>query len=476
MSTFHFDAVVIGAGPGGYPCAIRLAQLGKKVAIIEEKNLGGVCLNVGCIPSKALISAMRRYHDVKTVQQYGIEVGGEVRLNMAATQQWKSSVVNKLVSGIKHLLTGNKVEVFYGHAKLKDSKTIEVTSSDKPGTTTIEAKNIVIATGSKPIDLPAFKIDGQYILGSTEVLALNHVPKRTVVLGGGYIGLELGSALSLAGSQVCVVEMMPQLLTGFDPECTSVVHRQLKSQGIEFRLSTQAQSVVVEKKQHYLQVSSTQGTDKIPFDALVVTVGRKPRGQELELERFGVVVDNKGFIQVDHQLRTAHPHIFAIGDVCSQPMLAHKATRDAEVCAEVIAGHTHASIQNKVIPAVVFCEPELASVGMTLEEAKQSGRHALSAKFPFAALGRALASGESQGFAKIVYDAQSKLVLGVHLVGPHVTDLISEAALQIEMGATLEDISLTVHPHPTLGEIMMEVSKVGLGEAVHVLPNTGVQK
>ena len=464
----NFDVVVIGAGTGGYPCAIRLAQLGKKVVLIENTYVGGVCLNVGCIPSKAIISSARRYHDVLDGEKYGITSKG-VTLDFAKTQAWKQSIVGKLVGGVRQLLKGNGVTLIEGSAELvPPSGHGQTLPSIMVNGEEIRAVDIVIATGSHPIELPQFPVDGKMVLGSKEVLALEEVPERVVVLGGGYIGLELGSALSLLGAQVTVVEMLPRLLNGFDPDCVQVVARRLKAMKVDVKLETKAEEIVKVKGGKALRVSSKAGEETLPFDALVVTIGRKPRGKELKLERFGVKVDERGFIAVDEQLRTANPHIYAVGDVCGQPMLAHKATRDGEVCAEVIAGHD-VSIQNKVIPAVVFCEPEMASAGMTEAEATAAGRKIGAARFPFAALGRALAAGEPDGFAKIVFDEKSHLVLGVHIVGGHATDLINECALAIEMGATLEDIALTIHPHPTLGEVMMETAKVGLGEAVHVL-------
>jgi len=462
-----FDVVVIGAGTGGYPCAIRLAQLGKKVALVEDTYVGGVCLNVGCIPSKAIISSARRYHDVLEGEKFGITSRG-VTLDFSKTQAWKQSIVAKLVGGVRQLLKGNGVTLLEGRAELVPGTGTQTLPTIMVNGEDIRATDIVIATGSHPIDLPQFPVDGKSVMGSKEVLALEEVPKRVVVLGGGYIGLELGCALKLLGAEVTVVEMLPRLLNGFDQDCVQVVARRLKSLDVKVKLETKAEEIVKVKGSKALRVTGKEGEETLPFDALVVTIGRKPRGKELKLERFGVKIDERGFIAVDDQLRTANPHIFAVGDVCGQPMLAHKATRDGEVCAEVIAGHD-TSIQNKVIPAVVFCEPEMASAGMTEAEATAAGRKIGTARFPFAALGRALAAGEPDGFAKIVFDEKSHLVLGVHIVGGHATDLISECALAIEMGATLEDISLTVHPHPTLGEVMMETAKVGLGEAVHVL-------
>ncbi len=464
----QFDAIVIGAGPGGYPCAIRLAQLGKKVAVIEEDKVGGVCLNVGCIPSKAMIQAAHRYRDAQHGEKFGVKTEG-VTFDMGAMQAWKNEqVVGKLVSGVRQLLKGNGVHTIAGRAEFKSATELIV----RNGKDTIEvsAKDIVIATGSAPIDIPAFKIDGKTVMGSTEILDLAAVPERVVVLGGGYIGLELGSALAHLGSKVTVVEMLPRLLAGFDPDVVQVVQRRMKQNGVDFRLETKAEAIVKDGKGQGLRVSSQGKSEVIPFDVLAVTVGRKPRGKELNVERFGVKVDQKGFIEVDAQLRTGNPHIYAIGDVCGQPMLAHKATRDGEVAAEVIAGHQHAAVQNKTIPAVVFTDPELASAGMSEAECTAAGRKFEVGKFPFAALGRALAGGTTDGFTKIIFDASSRVVLGIHIVGPHATDLISEAALAIEMSATVEDLALTIHPHPTLGEVMLEASKVGLGEAVHVLP------
>ena len=369
---------------------------------------------------------------------------------------------------MRQLLKGNGVTLIEGRAELVPGTGTQTLPTIRVNSEDIRATDIVVATGSHPIDLPQFPIDGKYVLGSKEVLALEEVPKRVVVLGGGYIGLELGCALQQLGAEVTVVEMLPRLLNGFDADCVQVVARRLKSLDMKVKLETKAEEIVKVKGGKALRVSGKEGEEVLPFDALVVTIGRKPRGKELKLERFGVKVDERGFIAVDDQLRTGNPHIFAVGDVCGQPMLAHKATRDGEVCAEVIAGHD-ASIQNKVIPAVVFCEPEMASAGMTEAEAIAAGRTIGTARFPFAALGRALAAGEPDGFAKIIFDEKSHLVLGVHIVGGHATDLISECALAIEMSATLEDLSLTIHPHPTLGEVMMETAKVGLGEAVHVL-------
>jgi dihydrolipoamide dehydrogenase len=464
----EFDAIVIGAGPGGYPCAIRLAQLGKKVAVIEEDKVGGVCLNVGCIPSKAMIQAAHRFADAQHGEKFGIKAKN-VSFDMKTMQAWKNEqVVGKFVNGVRQLLKGNGVHTITGRAELKSANEIVV----KNGADTLEvrAKDIVIATGSAPIDIPAFKIDGKTVMGSTEILDLDRVPEKVVVLGGGYIGLELGSALCHLGSKVTVVEMLPRLLAGFDMDLVQVVQRRMKQNGVDFRLETKAEEITETSDGRGLRVSKGGASEVIPFDVLAVTVGRRPRGKELALERFGVKVDQKGFIEVDAQLRTANPHIYAIGDVCGQPMLAHKATRDGEVAAEVIAGHTHAAVQNKTVPAVVFTDPELASAGMSEVEAVAAGRKIEVGKFPFVALGRAMAGGVSDGFGKIVFDASSRVVLGIHVVGPHATDLISEAALAIEMGATVEDLALTIHPHPTLGEVMMEASKVGLGEAVHVLP------
>ena len=471
MSEQKFDAVVIGAGPGGYPAAIRLGQLKVKTAIIEREYIGGVCLNVGCIPSKAVIHAAKTFEKLGKAGELGIGIQGSPTLDMKKLQTWKGGVVNKLTSGVRTLLKGNGVEILEGSAKLEKAGADghRITITGKSGTQTIVAKNVVIATGSRPLEIPGFKIDQQRIIDSTGALALDAVPPRMVVIGGGYIGLELGMVYAKFGTKVTVVEAMPRLLGTMDKDCVAVVERKLKKMGVEVMLSTKAKSWEDKGDRAVLTVELADGkTATIDTDKILMSIGRRPNSENLGLEALGIKVE-RGFIQVDDHLRTNVGGIYAIGDVVGGMMLAHKATKEGEVVAEVIAGHK-AAFDVRTIPAVVFTDPEISSTGLTEDEAKAKGHAQLKVgKFPFAALGRALSVNDSEGFVKVVGDAKTGELLGVHIVGNGGSDLISEAALAIEMGAVVEDIRLTIHPHPTLSEALMEAAAVALGEAVHVM-------
>ncbi|HEV8131084.1 MAG TPA: dihydrolipoyl dehydrogenase [Acidobacteriota bacterium] len=463
MSTKQVDALVIGGGPGGYAVAIRLAQLGQKTALVEKERLGGVCLNVGCIPSKALISASKLVEKFKTAEIMGISAGSP-KIDMRKMQQWKSGIVDKLTGGVAHLCKGNNVEVIQGTARFKSKDEVEISGG---GTVTVRAKNFVIATGSRPVELKGFEF-GDRILSSTEALALAEVPKKLAVLGGGYIGLELGTMYAKLGAQVTVVEMMDQLLPGFDPEIVRVLAQKLKKQGVTAHVNAKATGVEKTKGGIRLSVQMEEKNQTIEADYLLVTVGRRPNSENLSLEAAGVKVDSRGFIPVDKTLRSNVSNIYAIGDVIGNPMLAHKASREAEVAAEVIAGKSD-EVDYRAIPAVVFTDPEVATTGLSEKEAQEKGHKTRIGKFPFAASGRAMSVNEADGFVKIVIDEQSKEVLGVHIIGPDASDLIAEATLAIEMGAYAEDIALTIHAHPTLSEAVMEAAKVSIGEAVHVL-------
>jgi len=471
MSEQKFDAVVIGAGPGGYPAAIRLGQLKVKTAIIEREYIGGVCLNVGCIPSKAVIHAAKTFEKLGKAGELGIGIQGSPTLDMKKLQTWKGGVVNKLTSGVRTLLKGNGVEILEGTAKLEKAGADghRITITGKSGTQTIVAKNVVIATGSRPLEIPGFKIDQQRIIDSTGALALDAVPPRMVVIGGGYIGLELGMVYAKFGTKVTVVEAMPRLLGTMDKDCVAVVERKLKKMGVEVMLSTKAKSWEDKGDRAVLTVELADGkTATIDTDKILMSIGRRPNSENLGLEALGIKVE-RGFIQVDDHLRTNVGGIYAIGDVVGGMMLAHKATKEGEVVAEVIAGHK-AAFDVRTIPAVVFTDPEISSTGLTEDEAKAKGHAQLKVgKFPFAALGRALSVNDSEGFVKVVGDAKTGELLGVHIVGNGGSDLISEAALAIEMGAVVEDLRLTIHPHPTLSEALMEAAAVALGEAVHVM-------
>lgn len=464
----NFDVVVIGAGPGGYVCAIRAAQLGLKVACIEREYLGGVCLNVGCIPSKAMISAAHFLHKAQhDASEMGIEIKG-ISVDMKKLAKWKESVSGKMSSGVGQLLKANGVTVLMGTAEFKSKTEISVKSSS--GTETVSAKNFVIATGSRPIEIPGFTFDETGIMSSTGALALTEIPEKLVVIGGGYIGLEISGYLSKLGTKVTVVEASAAVLNGVvDPECAQVVARKLTKQGVEILTNVKAKGQ--KKVAGGFEVTIESGGKELILKAnkILVTVGRKPNSDQANLKAAGIVIDEKGFIKVDAQRRTNVPNIFAIGDIACQPMLAHKASYEGVLVAEIISGKNRV-YDAKTVPAVVFTDPEIASAGMMESEARAKGYTDLKiGKFPFGANGRAVSLMETDGFVKMIADGKTNILLGVHIVGPEASNLISEAVLAIEMGARMEDLALSIHPHPTLGETMMEAAEATLGHAIHII-------
>ena len=469
MSSQNFDIVVVGSGPGGYVAAIRAAQLGFKTAIVEREALGGVCLNVGCIPSKAMISASHFLHRAQhDAPEMGFEIPGPIKVNMKKLFTWKESVVTKMSGGVGQLLKGNGVTIISGEASFKTNKDLVITS--KEGTQSVTASKFILATGSRPIEIPGFPFDEKTILSSTGALALDSIPKKLIVIGGGYIGLEIGSYLAKLGTEVTVVEFNSSLLAGVvDSECAQVVSRRLKKNGITVLLNAKAKSQ--KRTGSSIEVTiDVQGKDQVlTCDKLLVTVGRRPNSDQANLKGIGLAIDEKGFVKTNPQRQTSLPHIYAIGDLVGQPMLAHKASHEGVMVAEVLKGINRV-FDAKVIPAVVFTDPEIASAGMTEDEAKSKGhKNLLVSKFPFGANGRAVSMMETDGFVKMIADAETHIVLGIHIVGPEASNLISEAALAIEMAARLEDIALTIHPHPTLGETMMEAAEATLGHAIHII-------
>ena len=472
MADLRFDAVVIGAGPGGYPAAIRLGQLKVKTCVIEREYIGGVCLNVGCIPSKAVIHAAKTYEKLGHTEDIGITIQGKPSLDMKKLQQWKGAVVTKLTSGVRMLLKGNGVEIIEGSAMLgkPGPDGHRITVKGKNGEQTIIAKNIVLATGSRPIEIPGFKIDQHRILDSTGALALDAVPNRMVVIGGGYIGLELGMVYAKFGTKVTVVEALPRVLASMDKDCVAVVERKLKKLGVEVMLETKAKSWEDKGDRAVLTVELKDGKSAtVDTDVILLAIGRRPNSDGLALDVAGVATDKRGFVIADDHLRTNVGGIYAIGDLIGGMMLAHKATKEGEVVAEIIAGHK-AAFDVRTIPAVVFTDPEIAATGLTEDEAKAAGHEQLKVgKFPFAALGRALSVNDTDGFVKVIADAKTGELLGVHIVGNGASDLIAEPTLAIEMGAVVDDLRLTVHAHPTLSEAIMEAAAVALGEAIHVI-------
>ena len=468
MPEQRFDAVVIGAGPGGYPAAIRLGQLKVKTAIIEREYMGGVCLNVGCIPSKAVIHAAKTFDKMSHSADIGISIASPPTLDMGKLQTWKGGVVGKLTGGVRTLLKGNGVTVIDGTATLgkpgPDGHRITV------GDQTIIAKNVVLATGSRPMEIPGFKIDQKRVIDSTGALALDHVPKRMIVIGGGYIGLELGMVYAKFGTKVTVVEALPRVLATMDKDCVGVVERKLRKMGVEVLVNAKAKSWEDKPDRAVLSVELADGKPAtIDTDKILLAIGRRPNSENLGLDAAGVTVDKRGYVLADDHLRTNVGGIYALGDLIGGMMLAHKATKEGEVVAEIIAGH-EAAMDVRTIPAVVFTDPEIASTGLTEDEAKAKGHAKLKVgKFPFAALGRALSVNDTDGFVKVVADGATGELLGLHIVGNGASDLISEGALAIEMGAVADDLRLTIHPHPTLSEAVMEAAAAALGEAVHVI-------
>ncbi len=456
--------VVIGAGPAGYVCAIRLAQLGQQVTVVEREKLGGTCLNIGCIPSKALIAAGTHLERIQHGTAMGISADN-VRLDLGQLVEWKQGIVGRLTGGVGTLLKNHGCEVVMGEGKLAGKGKVQVTSSE--GTRVLEADDVVIATGSVPIEIPGFAFDEKDVWSSTGALSPDRVPDHIVVIGGGYIGLELGFMYSKLGSQVTVLEATPGALPGQDRDCVKVIERALKKRKIKLMTETFAQGYESQGEKLVVRVKTKKGEETVECDQILSTVGRRPYSAGLGLESVGLSTNQRGFLEVDDQLRTSVAGVWAVGDIAGQPMLAHKGSKEGLVAAAAIAGQPE-RYDVRCVPAVIFTAPEMASVGATEEQLKEEGREYLAGKFPFAASGRAMSLMETDGFVKVLADAKTDEVLGVHMVGPEVTELIAEAALAIEMGATAEDIARTIHAHPTLPEAMMEAAEAVHGAAVHI--------
>jgi len=463
-----YDAIVIGGGPGGYVCAIRLGQLKQSTLCIEKEEVGGVCLNWGCIPSKALIAAAHSYEKMHSMSTMGIKVGS-VEHDPNAMQDWKEGIVKRLTGGVRGLLKSNGADLVAGTAKLVGTNRVEVTKADGSVETFESKKAIVLATGSSTIEIPSFKFDGKQIIGAKEAVSLREVPKRMLVIGGGVIGLELGMVYQAFGTELVVVEAMPQLLTGVDQDCVKLVERRITKRGGKIYKNAKAQGYDKQADGSLAVRIDIEGkVETIVTDTVLVAVGMRPNSRGIGLEAAGVNVDKRGFVPADEYGRTNVPTIYSIGDLSGPPMLAHKASKEGEIVAEVIAGHKAAK-DWACIPGAIFTDPEIATAGLTAEEAKEKGIEVSVGKFPFAALGKAMAMMETEGFVKIVTDKNTKQVLGVHIVGPEASTMISEGALALEMAAFAEDIALTIHPHPTLGEAFMEAAAHAMGAAVHIV-------
>lgn len=464
-ASLDIDTLVIGAGPGGYAAAIRAAQLGQSVLIVEKEKIGGVCLNVGCIPSKALISASQRYESMVRGSEMGIQADN-VRADFGQVQQFKSSVVNKLTGGVESLLKANKVQIFNGEAMFISENEARVFNEQEAPR--YRFKHCIIATGSRPIELKAFPYGGR-ILSSTGALALQEIPKSLVVIGGGYIGIELGQMYAKFGTKVTVIEGLDTILPGFEPEMTRIVEKNLKQSGVDIYTGAKAESADQTDNDVTVTFNVNGESKQVTADYLLVTVGRRPNTDgELGLDLIELKMDDRGYIEVDGQCRTSIPNIFAIGDIVAGPALAHKAYYEAKVAAEAIAGMP-SQVDYKCIPLVVFSDPECASVGLSEAEAKEQGYEVQTSKFSFGVNGRALSMNETEGFVKLVADKSNGIVLGAQIVGAEASNLIAELGLAIEMAATLEDVALTIHAHPTLGEIAMEAAELALGRPIHVV-------
>ena len=458
------DTLVVGAGPGGYVAAIRAAQLGQKVTIVDKGALGGTCLNVGCIPSKALIQAGHLADAAAGDEEMGIKTE-KVSVDFAKVQEWKSKVVNRLTSGVGALMKGNKVDVVSGEVYFVDDKSVRV--MDDKNSQTYTFKNCIIATGSTPIEIPSFPYSKR-VLDSEGALALEELPKSLVVIGGGYIGTELGSAYANFGTKVTILEGEKTILASFEKSMTSVVSRRLKSKNADIVTEALAKSVEETDKGVKVTYEANGKEEIVEADYVLVTVGRSPNTKELGLEQAGVELDERGLVKIDNQCRTSKEHIYAIGDIVPGLPLAHKASYEGKVAAEAISGEKSV-IDYLAMPAVVFSDPEMASVGYTEVEAKEKGIEYKASKFPFAANGRALSLNDSDGSLKLITRKEDGLVIGGQIVGPNASEMIGEIALAIESGMTAEDIALTVHAHPTLGEITMEAAEVALGSPIHML-------
>ena len=460
-----FDLIVIGAGPGGYVAAIRAAQLGFSVAVVEKREtLGGVCLNEGCIPSKALLESSEHYHKVKhELVEHGIEALNAT-LNLDKMMARKEGIIKKLTGGISGLMKKNKIEVITGIASLAeksgDLQQVNV------GEQTLSAKSVLLATGSEAIELPHLKFDGETVINARDALSLNEVPQRLLVVGGGVIGLELGSVWSRLGAEVTVVEMLDQLLPLNDPQLAQLLQRSLKKQGLTIHLQTKLEKIEKGSDAILATLSTKKGEEQLSVDKVLVATGRRAQTEGLGLETVGLEPNQQGQLEVDENYQTAVPGIYAIGDLIPGPMLAHKASEEGVVFAERLAGQK-STVNYDAIPGVTYTWPEVASVGRSEPGLKKDGIEFKAGKFFFAASGRALASGSSDGFVKVLATPDTGRILGIHIVGPHASELIAEATTLLSFGASVHDVAVTCHAHPTLAEAIKEAALAVNGEAIH---------
>ncbi len=463
-----YDAIVIGAGPGGYVAGIRLGQFKRKVLVVEKKYIGGVCLNVGCIPTKALIHSAHLLSKIKNAKRtMGLKINDDISYDIETLRKWKDKAVNKLTKGVEFLWKSNGVEWIKGFAKILNENSVEVIKED--GESKIfETENIIIATGSYPAIIPGFEPDGKYIWTSDDAVSLPFIPSKLIILGAGAIGLEFAYIYKNLGSDVEVYELMPQILPGIDKEMADELEKILKKEGIKIYTNAKAKELIKENGKIKMKVEVQNKEQIAEGNVLLLAVGRKPYTRELNLENINVEIDNRGFIKVDKKRRTNIKNIFAIGDVAGMPLLAHKASREGIVAAEVISG-----VENEysplAVPAVVYTIPELLTVGFSEEEAIQRNLKIKIGKFPFSANGKAVASDEIYGFVKIIVNEENDEIVGIHILGPEASSMAGEASLAVEKRIKAEDLGKCIHPHPTLSEAIMEAAENVHKRAIHIV-------
>ena len=463
MSTERADVAIIGGGPAGYVAAIRAAQLGGKVTVVEKEKVGGVCLNVGCIPTKTLVRSCEVLSLIKKAQEFGLEVD-DARVNFTRLMARKIKVVNRFVAGVEYLLKKNKIRLIKGKATLTDSSTIEVRGEKEER---IKAEKIIIATGSHPVSLPLQGVDNQIVLTSTEALEIKDIPESLLIAGAGAIGVEFAYIYNSLGSKVTLIEMLPHILPGEDSEISEQLKKNMIKRGIEIFTESTLESVKKQGEKHSGVLKTTQGKKEVLFDKMLVSIGRKPNSQDLGLEKAGVETDEKGWVKVNLRMQTTSPNIYAAGDITGRYLLAHVASMEGEIAAENAMGE-NSRINYRAVPRFICSMPELAAVGLTEEQARKKGYRIKVGKYPFMANGKSIILGEREGMVKIVCDAETEEILGLHILGPQATDLILEGTLAINQESTIKEIIDTIHPHPTLGEALREAALDVQGRAIHM--------
>ncbi len=462
------DVLVIGGGPGGYVAAIRAGQLDLDVTLVEADAYGGTCLNDGCIPSKALIHVTELAHEVENAESMGLHARADI--DVQGMVEWKDGVVEQLTGGVEKLCKANGVNLIEGRAEFADSNTARIVhGGEGQGSESIEFEHAIVATGSRPIELPGLEFDGERILSSSDILSLETVPESVLVVGGGYIGMELSTMLAKLGSNVTVVEMLEDILPGYGDDVTRTVRKRAEELGVEFNFGEAAQGWTEKAAAACVTTETESGeTSEYTAERVLVAVGREPASDTCNVEAAGLEPNDRGILETDEATRTDVDHVHAVGDVAGEPMLAHKAYREGEVAAEVIAGEP-TRLDYQAIPAAVFTDPEIGTVGLTPEEAESEGFDPVVGEMPLTGSGRALTLGEDEGFVRIVADSETEFVLGAQIVAPDASELIAEVGLAIEMGARLEDIAATIHTHPTLSEAVAEAAANARGSAIHTL-------